>query len=88
MELTLQKYGFNIKYKPSQIAFSSIYLALRILDLKDDRFQSSISLKEEDIMPCVKELYGILTHPNEYDAVRRKYACLSVIEIPVFEDLL
>ncbi|MES1909345.1 MAG: hypothetical protein MHM6MM_002100 [Cercozoa sp. M6MM] len=76
MELTFSKYHM-LQFKPSMIAASALYLAIKLVHHKrwsDDLIRNS-TYRSQELRPCVNEIYAILVETNSRErAVRKKYA--------------
>jgi cyclin B len=75
-ELSMQDYKL-LKYLPSTMAASAVYLALRILECQpwSSLLQRHTQYTETAIKPCVRDLHANLTNSNpKYKAVRKKYS--------------
>jgi len=76
MELTCQEYKF-IKYLPSLIAASAVYLANTMTHATpwSETLESHTTYDEPALKACLQDLYDLATkQPTKYRAVRKKYA--------------
>jgi len=76
MELTCQEYKF-IKYLPSLIAASAVYLANTMTHATpwSQTLESHTTYDEPALKACLQDLYDLATkQPTKYRAVRKKYA--------------
>jgi len=92
MELTLQSYEF-LRFFPSMIAASAIYLALQIISDGRPPIWNDILIKQThydvlDLKDCVTKLRDLATTPTKYRAVRKKYTSTkrkAVATIKIFD---
>merc|ERR1719491_2472560 len=88
MELPLQNYDF-LKFLPSKIAASAIYLALSMLSDKPGKpewtslLKSHTDYSEEDLRDCVRCLHALTGQnpPGKYRAVRKKYSAMKFLKV-------
>lgn len=77
MELTLQEYSF-LKYMPSMVAASAIYLAMKMTGQTkpwSELLESETQYSERLLQECITELYTLAARgdSSKYRAVRKKY---------------
>jgi len=94
LELTLPEYSM-LKYSPSNIVASAIYLALRMSkhcsNIWTQKIESALQYSERTMKPCVKEMFNILnnsTNSTRRDSsIRKKYASPKLSSVSNLEGL-
>ena len=85
IELSLIESGF-LKYSPSNIAASAIYLACKIFKRNDswnDLVSDCSQYTEHDVRSCAKKLCELITKTkkNKLDSVKRKFSRSKFLEV-------
>jgi len=81
LELTLPKYEF-LKFLPSQVASSALYIALKTTGKTwDSTMVSQTQFTEASLEPCIRELHAIILEKNPKCSVRRKFSVKKYFEV-------